>query len=129
MIQLVVLSILLNVWECTCQSTDVDVSMGRIPSVILMSAGYGLAYQKRFEAIREMRATQCLNRSGWNMSGLKVVQLMMGGVTRGPTRMTPCGQASEGARDRKLPQCPSQHVHSCLDRGGRAEIVPWSSSV
>ena len=40
----------------------------------------------------------------------KVVRSVMGGVTRGPARMTPCGQAREGTCGkicgRKPPQCP-----------------------
>ena len=34
--------------------TETDVRMGRVSSVNLVSVGQGLAYQKRFEAIKEV---------------------------------------------------------------------------
>ena len=63
----------------------------------------------------------------------KVVRSMIGGVTRGPARMMPCGQTYKGTcgktRGRKPPQCPLQHVHLCPGKGGWAEIVHWSPLV
>ena len=50
-------------------STEVDMRMRRISSVNLVSISQGLAYQRRFEAIRETRAAQWRQWSGQDVSG------------------------------------------------------------
>ena len=58
-----------------CLSTEVDVRMGKVSSVNLVSANQGLTYQTRFEAIRGKRAAQWLKWFGQNvpLGALKVV--------------------------------------------------------
>ena len=74
-------------------STEVDVRMRRIPSIDLVSTSQGLTYQRIFEAIKEMQATQQRKWPGQDVSNaLKVVRAVMKKVTRGLARTVPCGR-------------------------------------
>ena len=104
--------------------TEANVRMGRVLLVNLVSVGQGLAYQKRFEAIKSWGLLDSVNNSDKILSStLKVVQTMMKDVTCGLIRRMPHGQTLGSIHGIRPLQCPLQHVHLCPGRSGWAETM------
>ena len=94
MMQLFVPVIPLKVYDWTCLSTDVDIRMGRVLSVITVSDSHRLAYQRVFGTVREIWFARWCKWSRQGVSGCLEGYPSSNerSDTRGPVGTMPSGQ-------------------------------------